>query len=103
MDFDSACQYCERRLEVLMAHSKSQAGLSGYWKVATHPQIFCLSKLIFRIMVVLGLVALGAAQDNPGRRIEDEQPGSVVQLPGLQAAARVVRDTNDITHVKAGN
>jgi penicillin amidase len=37
------------------------------------------------------------------RPVEDEQSGSVVQLPGLQAAAHVVRDTNDIAHVKASN
>ena len=72
-------------------------------KVATHPHIFCLSKLIFKVMVVLGLVATVAAQDDLTTQFNDGQTGSVVQLPGLQAAARVVRDTNDIAHVKAGN
>ena len=88
-----------------MAHSKTSelALLSRCRNIATHPQIFCLSKLIFRVMVVLGLVALCAAQDQSNRQIEDGQGGSVVQQPGLQAAARVIRDTNDIAHVKAGN
>ncbi|HZS56499.1 MAG TPA: penicillin acylase family protein, partial [Bryobacteraceae bacterium] len=88
-----------------MAHSKPSqlALLSRCRNIATHPQIFCVSKLIFRIMVVLGLVALGAAQDRPTLQTEDGQGGSVVQLPNLQAAARVIRDVNDIAHVKAGN
>src|SRR5581483_12017611 len=88
-----------------MTHSKTPqlALLSRYRKIATHPQIFCLSKLIFRIMIVLGLVTLCVAQDQSSGKTEDGQGGSVVQLPGLQAAARVIREVNDIAHVKAGN
>ena len=85
-----------------MAQSKPSqlALLSRCRNIATHPQIFCLSKMIFRIMVVLGLVALCGAQDK-SIQLEDGQRGLVVQQPGLQAAARVVRDINDIAHVKA--
>ena len=87
-----------------MAHAKpSEFVVSRYRTVASHPTVFSLSKLIFRIMVVLGMVVTVAAQDDSGTQFDDGQPDPVVQLPGLQAAARVVRDSNDIGHVKAGN
>ena len=53
----------------------------------------------------MGLASLCVAQEDtsPTNGIGDRQGSLAIQLPGLHAAARVIRDTNDIAHVKASN
>lgn len=79
--------------------------LSQYRRLTTHPRIFAVSKLILRVMMALGLVVVcAAAQEISNRQSDaDEWQGSVVTLPGLRAPAHVIRDTNDIAHVKTTN
>ncbi len=50
--------------------------------------------LCFVVIITLSL---------PPALIAQEQGVTPQKLPGLQAAARVIRDTNDIPHIQAGN
>jgi len=51
---------------------------SRYRRFASHPQVFWLSKMIFRIMVALGLMVACAAQ-NCFCKIEDGQQSAAVR------------------------
>ncbi|HWC15912.1 MAG TPA: penicillin acylase family protein [Terriglobales bacterium] len=79
--------------------------VSQYRKVATHPQMLGVARVVLRLMIAIGLVASCWAQnDLDNKSLPENRPeATAARLSGLHAAARIVRDTHHIAHIQASD